>query len=615
MFNWIDKLSLWPKGPKRGPGATALSPDTTVGEAQACKDRGNEHLARGELEPALACYRQAIAIAPNYAEAHNNLGAVLSKQASLDEAIGCFERAIALKPGLAQPHVNLGLAYKSQDRTDEALACFNTALSIDPELAEVHNNLGILLQERGQLDDALAHFRKAVALKPDLAQAHNNIGIVAADRGRLHEAYAHYRKAMALQPDYAEAWSNYLLTMQYDPAFSPAGICAEHLRFGERFETPLRPTWPKHGNSRDPNRRLRVGFVSGDLRTHPVGHFMEGVLAHLDTRVLAITLYPTNLKEDELSRRLRHLDVSWQPVAGLSDDDAAQRVRNDGIDILVDLSGHTEDNRLLVFARKPAPVQVSWLYFSTTGLTAMDYLLCDRFVVPSGEVIHYVEKLWVMPNSYLCFTPPRDDVQVGELPASRHGHTTFGCFNNLTKMDDAVVRCWARLLKTLPDSRLFLKSRQLNDHSMQLTTLERFGQHGIGPDRLILEGPSPRSQYLAAYNRIDIALDPFPFPGGTTTVEALWMGVPVLTRRGDRFIAHAGESILANADLSDWIADDDDDYIAKACAFAADRQYLTTLRAGLRPRLIASPLCDAPKFALNLAAAFREMWAIYCASR
>ena len=611
-------------------------------EAKNLKELGNEHFAKGDLDTAATCYRKAIDIAPGYAEAHNNLGLVFAQRHMFDEAAACFLRAIALDTSLAQPHTNLGNAHRSRGRLGEALACFRAALALDPDRADVYNNMGILLQELGQLDEAHASLRKAISLrpeyaeahnnlgmvlriegrldeahacfraavelKPDLAIAHNNLGTVATDRGRLSEAYDHYRDALAFRPDYAEAMSNALLAAQYDSRYSAAGLLAEHRRFAERFERPLRHRWSKHDRPRDASRRLRIGFVSGDLRNHPVGFFLESVLANIDRCQFDITLYPTTSARDELSQRLMDSDISWQPLTGLSDDAAAQRIAATGIDILVDLSGHTADNRLLLFARKPAPVQVSWLYFSTTGLTAIDYLLCDRHVVPADEVAYFVERPWYLPDAYLCFTPPRENIPEGRLPVAAGGATTFGCFNNLTKLSEEVVALWARILRCIPDARLILKAKQLNDPTIRETTRQRFLRHNVAADRLVLEPPSSRADYFAAYRRIDIALDPFPFPGGTTTVEALWMGVPVLTRRGDRFISHAGESILATAGLPDWIAADDGDYLTKAIAFAADQPRLAELRSSLRAQVLASPLCDAPRFARNLETAFRAMW-------
>jgi predicted O-linked N-acetylglucosamine transferase (SPINDLY family) len=368
-------------------------------------------------------------------------------------------------------------------------------------------------------------------------------------------------------------------------------------------------------DTKDAGRPLRIGFVSGDLNSHPVGFFLESVLGHLDRSRVEPVAYATRQRDDAVSQRLMPLFSAWHDISRLGDEACARRIHDDAIDILVDLSGHTNHNRLPVFAWKPAPVQATWLgYFATTGLAAIDYVIADRHVLPLDEASQFAETPWHLPDSYLCFTPPPFDIEVGALPARGNGAITFGCFNHLVKLNDAVVALWSRVLDAVPGSRLLLKTRQLDDPSVQQATLARFAAHGIDSARLMLEGQSPRAELLAAYQRVDIALDPFPYAGGTTSVEALWMGVPVLTRRGDRFLSHVGESIVSTAALPEWIAAGDDDYVAKAVRFSAQRDELATLRSGLRERLLASPLCDAPRFARHLEDAFHQMWARYAAS-
>ena len=623
--------------------ATTHSVDTSIPKAiQAAL----EHHQAGRLPQAEALYRQILQVAPNHPDAlhllgviarqdgkneiavelitkaisvnpsssmYCNLGAALRDQGKLDTAVESYHKALSIKPDFAEAHYNLGIALQQQGKLDAAIESYHKAVSIKPDFAEAYSNLGLALKDQGKLDAAVESYHKALAIKPDFAEAHSDLGIALQEQGKLDAAVESYHKALSIKPDYAEAHSNYLMTTQYGPGHSPVELLAYHLDFAERFEAPLRASWPSHDNYRDLQRRLRVGFVSGDLCTHPVGFFMESVLAHLDQHALDIFLYPTHSQVDALTKRLQGMGFAWESLVGLSDDRAADRVREDAIDILVDLSGHTGHNRLRLFARKPAPVQVTWLgYFATTGLRAMDYILCDRYVAPANESDHFVEKPWYLPNTRLCFTPPQDEIAVGALPALINGRVTFGCFNNLTKMNDAVVALWARVLHAVPGSRLFLKTNQLNDPSMQRATLSRFADRGIAAERLALEGASSRADYLTTYNRVDIAFDPFPFTGGTTSVEGLWMGVPVITKRGDRFIARQGESILHNAGLPDWIAADNEAYVAIAVARATDLSGLATLRAKLRSQLLASPLCDASLFARNLEAAFRGMWQAYC---
>lgn len=529
------------------------------------------------------------------------------------EAETIYRQVLALDSDNVNANHLLGVVALEAGKYDAAIQLIQKAVKIYPNFAEAHNNLGMAYRKAGHLDASIASFREAISINPDFADAYTNLGASLVEMGQLNEAIACYNKAISINPDFAEPYSSKLTAAQYDLAYSSAETFEDHLAFAEQFEVPLRSSWPLYENGHGPQRRLNVGFVSGDLHQHPVGYFLEGVLTHLNQHSMNVVLYPTNSKPDALTQRLKNMGFVWNSLVGQSDDIAAQRIRDDGIDILVDLSGHTTHNRLQLFARKPAPIQISWLgYFSTTGLQAMDYILCDQYVIPDNESNYFVEEPWRMPDSYLCFTPPLDDISVESLPALRNGYITFGCFNNLLKMGGSVVTLWAQVLQAVPKSRLFLKSRQLNDTSMQQATLARFTAHGIESERLMFEGSSPRLELLASYNRVDVALDPFPFPGGTTTVESLWMGVPVLNLQGDRFLSHVGESILNTTGLPEWVAKDTSDYVSKAVSFTRDLECLAELRSVLRPQLIASPLCNAPLFARNLEAAFRGMWEAYC---
>ena len=372
-------------------------------------------------------------------------------------------------------------------------------------------------------------------------------------------------------------------------------------------------TWANHP---DTTRCLRIGFVSGDLRQHPVGNFLEAVLASLSSGMsgrLRLYAYSNSSQEDEVSERIKAHCHGWHSAVGQSDESLAQRIREDGIDILIDLSGHTAHNRLPLFAWKPAPVQATWLgYLATTGVSAIDYVIADAWTLPESEEVNFTEKVWRLPESYLCFTPPADSVDVGPLPAIHNGYITFGSFNNLTKMNDSVVALWSRILATIPDSRLYLKSPQLKEDSVQQSVVERFAGHGIDAGRLILEGPVPRTDYLKPFQRVDIALDPFPYPGITTSVENLWMGVPVLTLAGKSFLSRQGIGLLMNAGLPEWIAGDADDYVARAVSHASDVQALSSLRGELRQRVLASPIFDASRFSQHFEAALRGMWQAWC---
>jgi protein O-GlcNAc transferase len=359
---------------------------------------------------------------------------------------------------------------------------------------------------------------------------------------------------------------------------------------------------------RDASRAPRVGFISGDLRSHPVGHFLEGVLAHWPHERVRLVAYPTFALEDEATARMRPHFESWTPIAHLDDAQAAARIAADRIDVLVDLAGHTAHNRLPLFAWRPARVQASWLgYFATTGIEQMDWLLSDATSIAPGEERHYGERIWRLPGTRLCFTPPRQAPAVAPLPALATGSVTFGSFQNLGKIGDEVLALWARVLRAVPDSRLRVQNAQVADDEAQRALQGRLAALGIAPSRVSLHGKQPRAAYLRAHAEVDIVLDTFPYPGGTTTCEALWMGVPTVTLSGSTMLARQGESLLAAAAMPDWIARDADGYVRIATSRSADLASLASLRAGLRDHVAASPLFDAKRFAGELADAFIGM--------
>ncbi len=559
------------------------------------------------VEAEASC-RRAIQLDPDCDEAHNNQGTLCRNMFHLVEAEACLRRAIKINPEYAEAYCNLGSTLQDFGRLDEAETCYRRALQIKPDLAEAHSNLGSTLQDFGRLDEAEASCRRALQIKPDLAEAHSNLGFTLQDLGRLDEAEASYRRALKINPDYTKANSNLLFLLNYTASRTPAYCLIEARQYGQNVSNKISSRFVEWSCAKQPER-LRIGFVSGDLRSHPVGYFLEGLLAQLDPTSVELFAYPTDYRTDALTTRIKSHFTAWKPIFGQGDEAAARQIYSDSIHVLLDLSGHTSGNRLPVFAWKPAPVQVSWLgYFATTGLPEIDYLLGDRHVAPDEESNQFTETLQHLPETYLCFSKPEIDLTVAALPALSTGCITFGCFNNLTKMNDAVVETWARILAALPKSNLFLKTRQLNDAMVCKATIQRFSKHGIAADRLVLEGASPRAELLAAYHRVDIALDPFPYPGGTTSAEGLWMGVPVVTKRGDRFLSHVGETIAHNSGLSDWVAVDADDYVAKAVRYASNIEHLAEIRAGLRQQVLASPLFDATRFARYFEDAMWRMW-------
>ena len=585
--------------------ALALQPDY----AEAFNNLGSTLNDQGKLAEAETCFRQALSLRPDYADAHNNLGVTLKEQGNLDEARSSFYHALALKPDFAEVHNNLGNLFKTEGKPEEAALSYRRALALQPDYAEALSNLGIALKEQGELEEAEASYRRALEMKPDYAEASYNLGNVLNDLGKLTEAVASYRRALRLRPDYPEAHSNLLLCLNYLPNQSVSQYLEQARSYGRNTSSKVRERYASWICPVEP-ARLRVGVVSGDLRHHSVGYFLENMLVSIDPARMELFAYPTSSMADEFTDRLRSCFTSWKSLAGMNDEAAARLIHDDGIHVLLDLSGHTSRNRLPVFAWKPAPVQTTWLgYSASTGLPEMDYLLADPYVVPPGEESHFTEAIWRLPESYLCFSPPRVPVAVKPLPAIREGRITFGSFNNPTKMNDAVVALWAKVLHAVPNSRLFLKGKQFLAQTMRAATRQRFAAFGIVSERLLLEGRIPkREEHLAAYSRMDLALDPFPYNGTTTSVEGLWMGVPFIPRRGDRFVSHVGESIAHNTGLADWIAMNDEDYVAKAVAHAADLEKLVRLRAGLREQVALSPLVDGPRFARHFESALWGMW-------
>ncbi len=561
----------------------------------------------GQFDQAMMSYRQVLKIQPDYAAVHSNLGVVLRDLGRLEDAISSFHQALAIQPDDAQTLNNLGLALYDLDKFGEATASYKRALSINPDYTEALNNWGLMLYATNQHYDAIANYRKALTIDHNFAEAHNNLGIALSSLGEHHQARISYRRALDIKPHYFEAHSNLLMAATYTLQ-SPADYLDEALRFGKNVagKTPSRyAAW--QCNPQPP--KLRVGVVSADLHSHPVGYFLESLLAQLDSARIELIAYTNNPINDDLTARIKPYFSAWKSVFALNDQAAAQLIHEDGIHVLLDLSGHTAHNRLPLFAWKPAPVQVTWLgYFASTGVAGMDYLLADATGVPESQRANFSEQIWYLPDTRLCFTPPDTDLPVAALPGLTNGFVTFGCLQNLAKINDDVLITWGRILAALPHARLRLASKQLNDPTVVAQLQQRLQQYGISPARVSMHGPVSRAAYLAAYAEVDVLLDTFPFPGGTTTCEALWMGVPTLTLAGETLLARQGASLLTAAGLQDWIAASEEAYVAKAVHFAGDLPKLATLRANLREQVRISPLFDAPRFAKHFEEALWGMW-------
>ncbi len=537
-------------------------------EPDALFDQAGTCLAQGRLQEAESLYRQVLQRQPRHAEAMHMLGVV------------------ALQSGHAR----------------QALELINAAIAIGAT-AGMHFNAGIACQAVGELDQGLVHMLRAAELAPHWSDALNNLGVGLMECGRAEEAMAVFSRALSQDPANREASSNYLMATLYQPGASQRWIADQHFEVGQRYAlNSASASRPEVSPLRSAGARLRVGFVSGDLRMHPVGLMMKSLLKPLVQCDLELFLYANNSRDDELTAELANSGAAWRPIRGMTDTQAADSIRSDSVDVLIDLSGHTAHNRLDVFALRPAPVQVSWLgYGATTGLAMMDYVLVDPHCAEAADQQFYSECLAFLPDSRLLYPPPAQSPEVAPPPSEQAGFVTFGCFNNVVKLNADVARAWAEILRALPSARLMLKGRQYHHASCQRYVARLLADAGVDLVRVLIEGHHSYADYLQAYARVDIALDPFPFPGGATSLDGLWMGVPVLTLCGEGMIARQGASILRNVGLEGWIAKDPVDYVAKAVAHAQEPDALVALRKTLRERLASSPLCQPEVFATAFA--------------
>jgi predicted O-linked N-acetylglucosamine transferase (SPINDLY family) len=567
----------------------------------------------GKLDEATASYRRALEIRPDLAPAHNNLGLALARQRKFAEAAGCYRRAIQFQPQFAEAHNNLGAALASQGKFAEATVSYRQSLALKPDSAEAHFNLGTALLFLGRIEPAIAAFRQSLRLRPGHAETHNLLGNAWKAQGEIDAAIVCYRRAAELDPAFVNAASNLLLVSHYRPGVTLAELATLHAHWDQQYAAPLRGTWRPHENVPDPARRLRLGFLSADFGCHPVGYLLIRALENLDPRECQRVCYCDRDLVDPLTRRFQAAADSWREVISYSDQELAEQIRRDRIDILFELAGHTFANRLLVFARKPAPIQITWIgYEGTTGLRAIDYLLADRYLIPAELERHYPERILRLPEGYVCYDPPAEAPPVGPLPAEARGDVTFASFNNPAKITPPVVAAWAAILRDVPGARMILKYQGLDDEATRRRFEGLFAAQGVPPERIELQGWSPYADLLAEYQQVDLALDPFPFAGGVTTCNALWMGVPVITCPGETFASRHGLSFLSQVGLTETIATDTAGYVRLAVELAGDRARLAALRAGLRPRMAGSPLCDGRRLAEGLQPILREVWRRWC---
>jgi protein O-GlcNAc transferase len=535
---------------------------------------GVQHHRSGRLLEAEKTYRQILESEPNNVTALNRLGALAGQIGHITAFLDLARRVVEMLPDNAKAHYNLGLA----------------------------------LSENGYVDDSLVHFAKALEIEPGYVGAFRAMGTIYMQQGLQDQALQCYRQALRLDPDAVSTYSNLLYVLHFRSQYDARMLLAEHRQWADRYERPLASERRPHENAPNPDRRLRIGYVSSGFCRHVVAQFLFPLLAHHDHRLFEICCYSgITTQPDTMTRRLQKCADRWQETVGMSDAELAEQIRKDRIDVLVDLDQHTGGNRLLVFARKPAPVQVAWLgYPCTTGLEAMDYRLTDPYLDPPGSGDeNYSEKSLRLPHCFWCYAPPDDSPPVGPLPAEENSQITFGCLNRFDKVSEPALQLWRRVLHAVPQSRLLIHSK-IGDH---LDAVRRgFEREGIAARRLEFVERKPMLDYLREYGRIDIGLDPFPHGGGTVTCDALWMGVPVVTLSGATAVGRGGTSLLSNVGLPELIARTPEQYVATAVGLAANLEKLQELRANLRSRMQSSALMDAGRFTADMEAAYRQMW-------
>jgi protein O-GlcNAc transferase len=617
--------------------------------APAHHELGSLLQRRGDRERAIQFYQRAAQLDPTSAIFHNSLGMAYSIGNVAHEAAASFKRAIEANPDLVTPYVNLAkslrvigqpgdavnvcrqalvvepenvdarfvLAITLNDigRSEEAVEIFRSVIALNPDYTGVHNNLAIALMRLGRFAEGIASCREAIVKEPRSALPHNTLGNALKAQFDLHGAMQSFRAALAIKPDYPKCRSNVLLTMNYLPDVTQAEIYAEAREFEVhqcvQFANPHRG-FP---NAADKQKKLKIGYVSPDFRGHSVAYFTKSLITAHDREQVEVYAYANVLKQDDMTRVFEAGVDHWVSIIGLSDADVAERIRADEIDILVDLAGHTGQNRLLVFAHRPAPVQVAWLgYPNTTGMDAMEYRLTDEYADPPGDEDRaYAEKLIRLEGGFLCYQADDLASVVSAPPSLQNDYVTFGSFNVLEKLNPEVIRVWSAILQRVPESRLTLKAKVLNDEVARDLFLQQFSDHGIGAERInLLAWSETRELHLGTYSGIDIGLDPFPYNGTTTTCEALWMGVPVITVLGDRHAGRVGASLLHQVGMRELIANDEAAYIELAVSLATQPEKLTTLRNEMRARMAASTLMDVDGFTHRLEQAYRRMWVTWC---
>jgi len=575
--------------------------------ASAAFNLGLVIVAAGDIAQAVELFRTAVRLEPQNADAHGRLGDVLVRTGELPEGVAAFRKSVQLKPNDHRWHYNLALALANSGDTSGASEHIQKALKLKPDYAEAHNALGLNLETLGRKDDALFHYQESVRLKPDLADGWSNLGTNLTEQGRADEAIDCLRESLVHRPFAPPIHSNLCLMLNYSSNVKPEEVLAEHRTWAVRLAGPTRDR-PPVPQPHDPDRRLKIGYLSADFRNHTVSGFIETLLTEHDRTKFEVYAYASVIRQDETTAKLAKLADHVRFVGSRIDELVAEDIKAEGIDVLIDLGGHTAGNRLGIMAQRPAPLQATLFgYPNTTGIPAIDFRITDPVSDPPGTTEHlYVEGLLRLPETAWVYRPPVDAPPVTALPAATSKKFTFGCLNNPAKISDACFATWAKLIQSAPGSRLVLLAGQSQAGSKRL--LDRFMKAGILRDRIELVMRLPKKDYFEAFQLFDISLDPFPYNGGVTTVDSLWMGVPVLGIAGSSYVSRQGAMVMHSVGLPEFVAESSDDLIRRAKAWMTRRSELAEIRAGLRERVQTSPIADGRGYVRNLETTLRRAW-------
>jgi len=546
---------------------------------------------------------------PSTPELLNIVGFSLHKLGRLNDAVKSYEKAILINPQFIFAHNNLGNVFKDLNKFEEALSRYKESIKLKPNYAEAYYNQGLVYKKLNKYIESIKSFENAIKIKKDYIDAYFDLGQVFITVGKFEEAIINFEKVINLNPEFYPAYNNLFFTLLYIKKDNHNFFLSLAKKFRSSLKDIDKNLIQKYEYEKKP-KKLKIGFVSGDFWEHPVGYILLNTLKKLQNKNLELFAYSNLSKKDNFSVKLKNYFDSWYEIGNKKDIKIINQIRKDKINILFDLSGHSAKNRLPLFIHKPAPVQISWGgYPGFIGIPEIDYVIGDSYVTPKNEEKYFTEKTFLLPNIWICFTPPDYQVKIDKLPAIKNKYITFGSFNNLSKINEDVIILWSKILKSVSNSKIFLKSNVLNDTYFRNLIINRFEKNNIKADSIILEGKSSRRDYLATYNKIDIALDPFPYSGGISSFESLWMGVPVLTLKGNnQFVSHQTESINHNSKMSDWVAEDENQYLNKAIKFASDIDALRNLRKNLREKILRQPSFDSTLFAKEFDRAIWKIW-------